>query len=373
MNMRNIRQRMEAFSSRMAAEEVPGWELAEEGNPGGGKSSTWERKLAGLSSSIAWGGANQPAVVLQRFFRSVVSLRKIRESVRYHVSNPVSRRRLLVIQQLIDTEARYVQGLGLLSDGFQGMLRKERARLEQQPRLKQLGADHLSEERISSIFGNISQIEHIHQELYAALQERQEAQWLSMGVGDIFCDLLLPRVSLYIRYSSRFATALTALAKARHDPLFNRVLHTLQGKLGLGWPAVEDLLELPFERMRYYATALQELLLVSRLDVGSEEFYSLSQAACAMQDAELTMRGDREETDAMIRDKTLQRLLPGAGTAGGGLPGTKLVKEGWLRNHAEPEVRAEWVPACLVSLVLAPVFLPPCVSSMTTTLQPSCH
>ena len=239
----------------------------------------------------------------------------------------------MILQQLIDTEARYVQGLGLLSDGFQGMLRKERARLEQQSKLRTLGMQHLSEERITTIFGNISQIEHIHQELYAALRERQDGQWLSMGVGDLFGNLLVPRLQLYQRYSSRFAAALAALRQARGDPLFNRVLHTLQGKLGLGWPTLEDLLELPFGRMRYYATALQELLLVSRLDIDTEEFYSLSQAACAMQDTEATMRADRQETGRGMRVDGLRRLLPRSR-----LPSTKLVKEGWLVNHAEPGV-----------------------------------
>ena len=48
MNMRNIRGRMEAFSSRMAAEEVPGWEVGGEAE----EKATHPDPLVSLSRSF---------------------------------------------------------------------------------------------------------------------------------------------------------------------------------------------------------------------------------------------------------------------------------------------------------------------------------
>ena len=190
----------------------------------------------------------------------------------------------------------------------------------------------LSDELLDAIFGNIGKIDHIHHELLAGLRERQDKAWLSMHVGDLFCHLLVPRLELYRRYSSKLTIALRRLEHAQKDPLFNRVLYQLQSKAGLGWPTLQFLMELPFERIKAYARYLQELLLVSSLELDSEEFYSLSTAACAIQDTEGEMRKDRIETEAVLRSNVLQRLiLNGRG------PGTPLVKEGPLVNVADRE------------------------------------
>merc|ERR1711988_768855 len=136
----------------MAAEEVPAWQMKASDDASG---STWERKLMGLSSSISWGSVNQPAVILQRFFRSIIYLRKIREAVRYHANSPTSKRRLTLVQQLIDTEKRYVHALGLITEGFLRPLRKE---CSKSPAL-------MPEGDLTLIFGNVEKIEHIHKEL----------------------------------------------------------------------------------------------------------------------------------------------------------------------------------------------------------------
>jgi len=306
----------------MSAEEVPPWELEE--RPAAGGADTWERKLEGMSSSISWGSINQPAVVLQRFFRSVTYLRKIKEAVHYHARHPDSRRRLALLQQLIDTEKRYVKSLAMITNGFVVPLRKESNRPADQR--------CVSPEAISTIFGTVEAISHIHKELIASLTERQGEQWLSMNVGDLFAHLLVPRVELYSRYADGMTNALICLEENLKNPPFVKLVRQLELKCGLGWPTIGSLLRVPLTRMQTYPEILQELLLVSSLDHEAEEFYSLSRAACVFQDTNLYMSERWGQAEGTMRSRNLCRTLVGFQQ-----PPTPLVREGFLKNVTDPD------------------------------------
>jgi len=84
--------------------------------------------------------------------------------------------------------------------------------------------------------------------------------------------------------------------------------------------------------MQQYGTILQELLLVSRLDLQTEEFYSLSSAACAIQDTEAYMRQKYIEAQSTMRARALDKTIVMQK-----LPSTKLVREGILLNMAEQD------------------------------------
>ncbi|KAJ2859811.1 hypothetical protein GGH94_005897 [Coemansia aciculifera] len=155
-------------------------------------------------------------------------------------------RRQEVIFELVHTEADYVKDLRIMVDVLQRPMHELRL---------------ASAEQIDLVFGNISEILELHEEINTALMERQRMQYpVVWDISDVLLPFV-PRLRIYARYICNQDNALRLVDELRQTSNnFDVFWKERQLRPECRKLPMESFLVLPFQRLLKYPLLLRTLL-----------------------------------------------------------------------------------------------------------------
>jgi len=133
----------------------------------------------------------EAAVVIQTLYRVVLASRILLERVRKHIF------RTKVTHELLQTEYTYYSDLENLINVYYANIKTEEV---------------LTEEQLSDIFCNISEIQQIHKKIYQSIMQKLAKWGYEQTVGDIFDEM---DFTPYEKYMNNYENAMHTLNEAK--------------------------------------------------------------------------------------------------------------------------------------------------------------
>lgn len=215
------------------------------------------------------------------------------------------RKRSRTAKELVQTEQRYCQQLQLVTTYFVEIL-KAKGTLRQDIR--------------ESIFSSIKAIHSVNQSLLVHL----ENGYFGRGF-DQFC----PYLHHYNMYADNIYDARKVLTiQVRKNKAFRRFKKLQEARPEFNGHELEDLLQLPIQRIDQYKHFLQDLTANTSPD--NPEFQQLSRAVSAVSEVSLRIENNTRRHENHLQLCRVQKLLKGRKTKVLA-PGRWYIREGWLK------------------------------------------
>ncbi|XP_030004364.1 rho guanine nucleotide exchange factor 39 isoform X2 [Sphaeramia orbicularis] len=215
------------------------------------------------------------------------------------------RKRSRTAKELVQTEQRYCQQLQLLTTYFVEIL-KAKGTLRQDIR--------------ESIFSSIKAIHSVNQSLLVHL----ENGYFGRGF-DQFC----PYLHHYNMYADNIYNASKVLTiQVRKNKAFRRFKKLQEARPEFNGHKLEDLLQLPIQRIDQYKHFLQDLTANTSPD--NPEFQQLSRAVSAVSEVSQRIENNTRRHENHLQLCRVQKLLKGRKTKVLA-PGRWYIREGWLK------------------------------------------
>lgn len=226
------------------------------------------------------------------------------------------RRRSRTFRELVQTEQDYCQNLHLVTTFFVEIL-KAKGTLRQDIR--------------ETIFSSIKDIHSVNQSLLVHL----ENGFLGKGLEQ-FCSHL----HLYNTYVDNIYNGRTVLEiQLKKNKAFRRFKKLQEARPDFSRRTLEDLLQLPVQRIHQYKHFLQDLAAHSSPD--DPEFQQVSRAVAAVTEVSHRIQDNRRRHDNELQLRRVQKLLKGRKTKVLA-SGRWFIREGWLK--VVPQKGAEAKP-----------------------------
>ncbi|XP_069061868.1 rho guanine nucleotide exchange factor 39 isoform X2 [Pleurodeles waltl] len=214
------------------------------------------------------------------------------------------RKRVRTAEELVETERKYVEQLGLVTTYFVEIL-KAKGTLRQDIR--------------ESIFGPIKSI---YQANEALLQSLDGGQF-----GDGFEDFCL-HLDLYKRYTDGLEQASKVLqVQVKKNKSFARFKRLQEGRPDFQGLKLEELLPLPLQRVLHYKHLLRDL--TENTSPDTLEFQQLTRAVRAVSEVAQYIHDNARSHENYLQVVRVQKLLKGRKTKVL-VPGRVYIREGWL-------------------------------------------
>ncbi|XP_066994161.2 protein vav isoform X2 [Anabrus simplex] len=262
--------------------------------------------------------------------REKLSYNNYRSSVRYEEnyqklcafkrpqSPQHSEKRILVAEELLETEIKYVMVLKAIQECFMKPLRKK-----------------MSPEDIQGIFGEIEELYDIHQNFLNDLNDAISPNSLR-HLSDVFLSKY-HKFLIYGDYCANIMDAQTLLQqKIKESPSLNEDIMRCQESVKEGRYALEDLLYMPFQRILKYPLLLDRL--IGDTQPNHEDYRGLEEANDAMKDIAVyinELKRDKEKLEALqkIEESIIDLKMP---------PNTTLKNYGRCLKDDELRVRSPY-------------------------------
>ncbi|KAI9104423.1 hypothetical protein DFS34DRAFT_603098 [Phlyctochytrium arcticum] len=209
------------------------------------------------------------AIVIQTHFRGYRA-RKMFKNVKL---------RLMIVNEMLDTEASYVKGLLTIHKEFMIPLKEEMYH----------SSSVISRRDYDTIFRYIDEIMAFNQLLLDDLVERIAFWHFEQVLGDIFVRAA-DSMKIYAHFVNNYDEAVETLSRVSDNPQFDKKLAEIAKVMGHRAPALTDLLITPVQRPPRYLLMLKELL--KRTDARHPDFECLALAV-----------GRMERTNQIINDR----------------------------------------------------------------------
>ncbi|XP_037348752.1 rho guanine nucleotide exchange factor 39 isoform X1 [Talpa occidentalis] len=215
-----------------------------------------------------------------------------------------ARKRARAARELLETERRYQEQLGLVATYFVGILRAKGT---------------LTPPESQALFGPWERIYGASREL---LPHLEEGLW---GRGlEGFC----PHLELYVQFAANAERAQTTLQELlKKSKRFRRCVRLQEGRPEFGGLQLQDLLPLPLERLQQYETLV--VALAENTGPSSPDHQQLTRAARLISETAQRVHtiGQKQKNDQHLR--RVQALLGGR-HAKGLTSGRWFLRQGWL-------------------------------------------
>ncbi|KAI8919188.1 hypothetical protein DFJ77DRAFT_265578 [Powellomyces hirtus] len=157
--------------------------------------------------------------------------------------------RLMIVNEMLDTEASYVKGLLIIHKNFMIPLKEE----------MNSKSPLITRQDFDSIFRYVEDVMSFNQRLLDNLVERVARWHHEQVLGDVFIRAA-ESMKIYAHFVNNYDQAMQTLNNVSENPLFERKLQEINRSLGTRAPNLSDLLISPVQRPPRYLLMLKELL-----------------------------------------------------------------------------------------------------------------
>ncbi|TPX61245.1 hypothetical protein SpCBS45565_g07305 [Spizellomyces sp. 'palustris'] len=157
--------------------------------------------------------------------------------------------RLMIVNEMLDTEASYVKGLLTIHKEFMIPLKEEMNQ----------NSSIISRKDYDCIFRHVEEIMAFNQLLLDDLVERVAFWHFEQVLGDIFIRAA-ESMKIYAHFVNNYDQAVETLNRVSENPAFEKKLQDISKNMGTRAPDLTDLLITPVQRPPRYLLMLKELL-----------------------------------------------------------------------------------------------------------------
>lgn len=234
---------------------------------------------------------------LARLIRAQAVVRGVVARLRFKEIRKKARQRVNILDEILKTETAFCSSLAIACDLFLAPIRTQNA---------------LTENEISSVFGNIEQILGFSRELQAALAARLKTITAFSCIGDVFVQFV-PYMKVFNEYCKNYDRCAAFLKESAKNPVsaFNNICNDVSSTPTVGNQSLSSYLIMPVQRLPRY-----RLLLVDLLDKtwsAHADFDALERALDGVSRAAIGVNAFVKASDGAAKVIWMEKAIKGVG------------------------------------------------------------